>query len=40
MSAEEREADEKLARLQADLDCELVARQSRKGELDHLWTEF
>ena len=40
LSAEERQADEKLARLQADLDRELVAKRSWKGELDHLRTEF
>ena len=40
LSAEKREADEKLVMLQADLDRELVAQRSREGELDQLWTEF
>ena len=36
LSIEKREADEKLARLQADL----VVQRSRGGELDQLWPEF
>ena len=40
LSAEKREADERLVKLQADLDRELVAQLSRKGELDQLPKEF
>ena len=40
LSAKKREADEKLAKLQADLDCKLVAQLSRKGKLDWLRKEF
>ena len=40
LSTEKREANEKLAKLQADLDRELVAQQSREGELDQLQKEF
>ena len=40
LSAEKREANEKLAKLQADLDRELVAQRSREGEFDRLRMEF
>ena len=35
-----RKADERIAKLQADLDCELVAQRSKEGELDWLWKDF
>ena len=38
--AEKRKANEKLAKIHADLDCELVAQQSREGILDLLWKVF
>ena len=37
---EKMEADEVLARLQADLDRELVVQRNREGELDQLSAEF
>ena len=40
LSVEKREANEKLAKLQADLDNELVAQRSWEGGLDRLWKEF
>ena len=40
LSIEKREADEKLVKLQADLDHELVAQQNRAGEMDRLRKEF
>ena len=40
LSAEKREADERLVKLHADLDCELVAQRCRKGELYRLQKKF
>ena len=40
LSVEKIEANEKLAKLQADLDRGLVAQRSQEGELDRLRKEF
>jgi len=40
LSAEKMEADEKLVKLQIDLDCELGAQRSQEGLLDRFWKEF
>ena len=40
LSAERRQADDKLASLQAELDRESAARRGQEHELDRLWEEL
>ena len=40
ISAEKKKADERLVKLQADLDRELVTQRSRQGKLERLRKEF